>query len=64
VTQIKSKSVTQTFKREQSMLTAAIHEFQNGSGSRLKLKLEAQTNARHEGGQENPQGGVEYATDT
>jgi hypothetical protein len=64
VNQIKSKSVTQTFKREQRILTAAIHEFQNGSGSHLKLKLEAQTNARREGGQENPQGGVEYATDT
>jgi hypothetical protein len=46
------------------MLTAAIQKFQNVSDSHLKLKLEAQTNARREGGQENLQGGVEYATDT
>jgi hypothetical protein len=46
------------------MLTTAIHKFQNDRRSHLKLKLEAQTNARREGGQEKPQGGVEYATDT
>jgi hypothetical protein len=44
------------------MLTAAIQKFQNVSDSHLKLKLEAQTNARREGGQEEPSGGDSYVT--